>query len=153
MSRKRNNIIRNTNNREILDNMTMNSMTYIDILDRFERIALSMFEWVNLPKSMDSRYLEKCLYYFGQASLLYDPLYGFINTKCTTANKVNIYGLPTDLRCYSFEYNTTRKLYTGITEELDPIEKVVHKENKEKLQCGNNRYAIRKSYNGYMVAI
>lgn len=114
MSRKRNNIIRNTNNREILDNMTMNSLTYIDILDRFERIALSMFEWVNLPQSMDSRYLEKCLYYFGQASLLYDPLYGFINTKCTTANKVNIYGLPTDLRCYSFEYNTTRKLYTGL---------------------------------------
>ena len=101
-------------NYKFVSSAIANDQTFIDYMNRFEKIALSIFEWVNLPKSMDSRYLEKCLYYFGQASLLYDPLYGFINTKCTTANKVNIYGLPTDLRCYSFEYNTTRKLYTGL---------------------------------------
>ena len=52
------------------DSLIVNDATYIDYLNRFKRIALSMFEWVNLPKSMDSRYLEQCLYYNGQASLL-----------------------------------------------------------------------------------
>ena len=34
-----------------------------DYESRFRRIALSMFEWVNLPKTMNARYLEECLYY------------------------------------------------------------------------------------------
>jgi hypothetical protein len=56
---------------------------------------MSMFEWVNLPKSMNSRWLERCLYYNGQASLLKTEKYGFINTNCCSSGKINMYGLPT----------------------------------------------------------
>lgn len=93
------------------DAMLLNSETYTDYLERMKKIALSMFEWVNLPDSMNSRYLEMCLYYKGQAALLYDEDYGFINTQAADSGYINIYGLPTKLNCYSYSFNKDRELY------------------------------------------
>ena len=105
------------NNMEFLDSLLVNNQTYIDYLERFKKIALSMFEWVNLPESMNQRYLEECLYYKGQAALLKDDKIGFINTQCCSNGQINIYGLPTALNCYSFGYQADRKLYTGFKDE------------------------------------
>ena len=105
------------NNIAFIDSMLVNNQTYIDYLERFKKIALSMFEWVNLPESMNQRYLEECLYYKGQASLLKDEKIGFINTQCCSNGQINIYGLPTALNCYSFGYQADRKLYTGFKDE------------------------------------
>lgn len=113
------------------DSLIVNDATYVDYLNRFRRIALSMFEWVNLPKSMDARYLEQCLYYNGQASLLYDKNYGFINTKCAGSGYVNIYGLPDRFNCFSYGYNSMRKLYTG----LNPLLTEGQKENQKNYEC------------------
>ena len=73
-----------------LDSALINSETYYDYLERFKKICFSMFEWVNLPESMNARYLEECLYYKGQASLLKDETYGFINTQCASNGYLNI---------------------------------------------------------------
>ena len=101
-------------NLNFTDSALVNDATYFDYLERFKRIALSMFEWVNLPKSMNSRWLERCLYYNGQAALLKDEKFGFINTNCASSGYINIYGLPTKLNCYSFEFQSVRNLYTGL---------------------------------------
>lgn len=101
-------------NYQFIDNLLVNDMTYIDYLERFKKVALSVFEWVNLPKSMNAQYLEKCLYYNGMATLLKDENFGFINTNCASNGYVNIYGLPSSLNCYSFEYQKIKKLYTGL---------------------------------------
>lgn len=113
------------------DSLMINDATYIDYLNRFRRIALSMFEWVNLPKSMDARYLEQCLYYMGQASLLYDKKYGFINTKCAGSGYVNIYGLPDRFNCFSYGFNSMRKLYVG----MNPMLTEAQKENQKNYEC------------------
>lgn len=104
----------NIRNDAFKNSLLLNDATFTDYLERLKKIATSIFEWVNLPKSMDARYLEKCLFYFGQASLLKDEKYGFINTRCANSGFVNIYGLPTKLNCYSYEYNTMRTTYTGL---------------------------------------
>lgn len=105
------------NNYQFIDSALSNDATYWDYLERFKKIALSMFEWVNLPKTMNAMYLEKCLYYLGQATLLKDENYGFINTRASSNGYINIYGYPTSLNCYSYEYNSTRKLYSGLSKE------------------------------------
>lgn len=92
------------------DAMLLNSATYVDYLERMKKIALSMFEW-NLPSSMNARYLEMCLYYKGQAALLYDEDYGFINTQAADSGYINIYGLPTKINCFSYSFNKMRELY------------------------------------------
>ena len=122
---------RNSQNYKFEGSLIVNDATYIDYLNRFKRIALSMFEWVNLPKSMDARYLEQCLYYNGQASLLHDKKYGFINTKCAGSGYVNIYGLPNKFNCFSYGFNSMRELYTG----LNPLLSDEEKEGKKNEEC------------------
>lgn len=102
-------------NSDFEDAMLLNSQTYIDYLERMKKICLSMFEWVNLPETMNSRYLEMCLYYKGQAALLYDEDYGFINTQAADSGYINIYGLPTKINCFSYSYNKMRELYVPNT--------------------------------------
>ena len=111
------------NNLDFVDTAWVNDNTYWDYLMRLKKIATSMFEWVNLPDSMDARYIEKCLYYHGTAALLYDDILGYINTNCATSGQINIYGLPTALNCYSYGYQETRTLYTGLkySAEGNPI--------------------------------
>lgn len=119
------------NNYKFVDNLLVNDLTYIDYLERFKKVALSVFDWINLPKSMNPQWLERCLYYNGMATLLKDKNYGFINTNCCTNGKLNIYGLPTNLNCFSFEYQTNRKLYTGLMNGLSDAQK----EAREYYEC------------------
>lgn len=104
-------------NYKFTDSLMVNNATYVDYLNRFKKIALSIFEWVNLPPSMNSRWIERSLYYNGKCALFKDKNYGFINTNCSSAGYINIYGLPSELECYSFEYQQRRRLYTGLTNE------------------------------------
>lgn len=120
-----------SNSVDFLSSLYLNELQYVDYIERIKKICLSMFEWINLPSSMNSRYLEECLFYLGQASLLYDDKYGFINTKCTSDGRINIYGLPTDLTCYSYDYHTTRRLYIGLNGDDKQI-------NKEAILVMNN---------------
>lgn len=94
------------------DAMLLNNQTYVDYLERLKKICLSMFEWVNLPKTCNARFLEMCLFYNGQASLLYSDEYGYINTMASDGGYINIYGLPTEINCYSYRFNERRSLYT-----------------------------------------
>ena len=108
---------RNKNNQMFLDSAYLNDSTYIDYLERMEKICESIFEWTNLPDSMDSRYLERTLFYYGQASLLKDKDYGFINTRASDNGYLNIYELPTKIHCYSMQYSSYRNVYSGFKNE------------------------------------
>lgn len=121
------------------DYMYVNDDTYVDFLERLKKIAISMFEWVNLPESMDARYLEMCLYYLGQAALLKNDNGIFINTKACSAGKLNIYELPTEINCYSVEFNTNKKLYDGFNfnefNKIEPNEYCIYVLNNQNRQA------------------
>jgi hypothetical protein len=118
MSKKRKTNINNyRNNYKYIDAKVLNSATYTDYLNRFRKICLSMFEWVNLPPSMNQQFLELCLYEDGQACFLRDNSLDYINTRCDYSGMFNLYELPVAFNCYSLNYNTTRKLYTGLNDE------------------------------------
>ena len=121
---------RNRNNYKFDDSLMLNDSTFFDYSNRFRRISLSMFEWVNLPKTMNARFLEWCLYSTGQAALIYDEKYGFINTKCAGNGYVNIYGLPSKFNCFSYQYNTMRDLYIGLNPLLSEEEQEKEKSKK-----------------------
>ena len=83
----------------------LNALVFADYYKRLRLLALSVFEWQNLPESMDARFLESCLYWYGKAALIKDDVLGFINTKCTPSESLNIYGEATSYNCYSTGYN------------------------------------------------
>lgn len=118
-------------NNKFIDSALVNDATYFDYLERFKKIALSIFEWVNLPSSMNSMFLEKCLYYHGSAALLYDELNGgYINTKVCDRGKLNIYDLPTELNCYSYGYQSYRTNYVGLLYDPETNELLTDKNNE-----------------------
>lgn len=115
------------------DAIIMNNDTYVDYLERMKKICLSMFEWQNLPQSMNARYLEMCLFYNGQAALLYDDTYGYINTMAADGGYINIYGLPTEVMCYSYRFNQRRSLYMADTGEEKGKECILVLNNYERI--------------------
>lgn len=105
-------------NREFITSAVLNSETYLDYLERLKQVAISQFEWLNLPKSMNAQFLERCLYEFGKASLLKTEEYGFINAKAVGSSDLNIYMLPSSINCFSTDsLNEDRKLYNGFIDE------------------------------------
>ena len=118
---------------EFRDALILNNQTEIDYLERMKKIALSMFEWENLPDTMSARYLEMCLFYRGQAGLLYDENFGFINTQVADSGYINIYGLPTKLNCYSYRYNDMRDLYVPNTTDDKTKEVILVMNNFERI--------------------
>lgn len=127
------------NNYEFIDSALVNDNTYWDYVNRFKTLALSQFEWINLPDSMNADFLERCLYYFGEASLLKTLEYGFINTKCCSNGSLNIYGLPSSLNCFSYDFQEYRKLYTGLIPDQTEYEAcILVKNNFEKLPTSRN---------------
>ena len=105
-------------NREFIDSAVLNTETYLNYLERLRQVAISQFEWINLPKSMNAEFLERCLYEFGKASLLKTKEYGFINAKAVGSSDLNIYMLPSSINCFSTDsLNEDRKLYNGFINE------------------------------------
>lgn len=88
----------------------LNNATFLDYYKRLKLLALSMFKWENLPEGMNARYLEECLYSWGQAAFCKDPIIGFLNTKCTPNSRLNHYNEALSYRCYGIGYNRTFKL-------------------------------------------
>lgn len=110
---------------EFLDPMILNSSTYDDYLKRLEKIALSIFEWTDLPDTMNARWLERSLYFKGMAALLKDKNFGYINTGAVGGGYINIYGIPTQVQCFSNGYNELRTVYMGLETNVEQEEQAI----------------------------
>lgn len=83
----------------------LNMAVFSDYYKRLRLLALSVYEWENLPETMNARFLEQCLYWYGKAAIVNDDILGIINTKCTPSESLNIYGDATQYHCYSTGYD------------------------------------------------
>lgn len=79
-----------------------NEWSAIYYLNRLTELAISMFEWKNLPKEIDWRFLEYILFYNGQILFFKeDKLDEFVVTKCALSGKMNFYRVPNKRRAYA----------------------------------------------------
>lgn len=87
-----------------------NYNTYWDYYKRLRLLALSVFEWINLPISTNERFLEKTLYEDGLACFVNDKTYGIMNTRCTPSAELNHYEQADEYKAYSIGYDQTYSL-------------------------------------------
>lgn len=79
-----------------------NNRVYIHNVKRLYKKAISMFEWVNMPEEIDTRYLEKTLVEQGHICFFKDEkLDKFMCLQCTIGGRFNVYDLPTDYHVYT----------------------------------------------------
>lgn len=93
-------------NRQFWDSTAMNNRTYIHYYDRLTELAISMFEWKNLPPTIDERFMELALFTDGKAVFFKDEVLGYLCLRCATSGRWNVYNVPTQRRAYaSNNYN------------------------------------------------
>lgn len=83
------------------DSALMNNRTYLHYYNRLTELAISMFEWKNLPNSVDERFLELTLFSDGVAIFFKDDVLGELALQTTTRGKLNVYRIPTERRAYA----------------------------------------------------
>lgn len=79
----------------------MNNRTYLQYYNRLTELAISMFEWQNLPETVDQRFLEMCLFRDGMCIFFQDEVLGYLSLQCMIGGKLNVYRIPMERKAYA----------------------------------------------------
>lgn len=74
-------------------------------------LAFQLFEWKNLPPSIDPRFLEMTLNQLGFVGFFKDPEIGYIATGGALSGRIDHYGLSESFHASAPSYNRKFKLY------------------------------------------
>lgn len=78
-----------------------NDIAFINYFDRLTEIAISLFEWENLPDTIDARFLELALFRDGYAVFFKDDVIGELALRCMIGGNWSVYDIPEDRRAYA----------------------------------------------------
>lgn len=87
--------------RDFWESAGMNTGTFRQYYNRLVELALSMFEWKNLPDTVDPRFLELCLFTDGQVVFFNDPDLGYLTLQNACNGNFNVYRIPVKRRAYA----------------------------------------------------
>lgn len=88
-----------------------NNGTYMQYFNRLTELSVSMFEWLNVPDSIDVRFLELTLFRDGKAVFFKDEdMDEYLALKCAVNGGFNVYGIPVNRRAYSPTNNYQKQL-------------------------------------------
>lgn len=88
----------------------LNNVTYMQYFNRLTELAISMFEWQNLPPTVDPRYIELHLFQNGSMVYFNDDVIGNLCLDCLPNGNFDVYGNPVLRRAYSSYNNYQREL-------------------------------------------
>lgn len=92
--------------RQFWQSAAMNNAQFLLYYNRLVELAICMFEWKNIPDSIDPRYLELCLFSEGKAVWFRDEVMGDLALRCTVSGGFDVYRVPINRRAYAINgYN------------------------------------------------
>ena len=87
--------------RQFWESAIMNNSTFRQYYNRLVELSISMFEWKNLPDSVDPRFLELTLFTDGQAVFFEDEVLGYLALQNAMSGDFDVYRIPRDRRAYA----------------------------------------------------
>ena len=107
---------RRKRDREFWESAELNNASYIQYYDRLTELSISMFEWRNLPDTVDPRFLELTLFSNGMAVFFKDEVEGYLALQCAISGPLDVYRIPIRRRAYAVN---------GFNRELDNKDSVI----------------------------
>lgn len=105
----------NQENREFWEAKNKNSWRYKEYYERLMELAISMFEWKNLPDTVDERFLELALYSDGHAIFFNDEEMGYLGLRAMIGGPFTVYNIPTYRRAYASNgYNNSLSIDNSV---------------------------------------
>jgi len=80
---------------------TLNRYSYLQYFNRLTELSVSMFEYLNLPDTVDPRFLELVLFRDGKAVFFKDEALGYLALQCAIAGQWDVYNVPLKRRAYA----------------------------------------------------
>lgn len=71
-----------------------NQRTYIQYVNRLTELSISMFDWKNLPSTIDARFLELALFNDGMAVFFKDEVMGYLGLQVMIGGALDVYRIP-----------------------------------------------------------
>ena len=106
---------RRRKDREFWESADLNNAAYIQYYDRLTELSISMFEWRNLPDTVDPRFLELTLFANGMAVFFKDED-DYLALQCAISGPLDVYRIPVKRRAYAVN---------GFNRELDNKNSVI----------------------------
>lgn len=88
-------------NRSFNESAIANKMSYIQYVDRLTELSISMFEWQNLPDTIDQRFLEMTLFNDGWCVFFEDKDLGYLALQSMIGGRLNVYRIPIERTAYA----------------------------------------------------
>lgn len=71
-----------------------NQRTYLQYVNRLTELSISMYDWKNLPDTIDARFLELALFNDGMAVFFKDEVMGYLGLQVMIGGALDIYRIP-----------------------------------------------------------
>lgn len=71
-----------------------NQRTYLQYVNRLTELSISMFDWKNLPDTIDVRFLELTLFNDGMAVFFKDEVMGYLGLQVMIGGALDVYRIP-----------------------------------------------------------
>ena len=71
-----------------------NQRTYLQYINRLTELSISMFDWQNLPDTIDARFLELALFNDGMAVFFKDEVMGYLGLQVMIGGRLDVYRIP-----------------------------------------------------------
>lgn len=72
----------------------LNDLTFRKLYDKYKLLAISVFEWENLPDGIEAKHIERTLFSDGKAIFFRDNSMSYMCLRADDTGKVNVYNEP-----------------------------------------------------------
>lgn len=110
-----------------------NKLTYNFYYDRLLEMSLSRYEWLNLPESVDARFLELTLFKNGLALFFDDDVLGMLALPVIISGPFNVYKIPIRRRAFTPGVSSVNE-----TDKSTVSTYHAERTNKDSVICYNN---------------
>lgn len=78
-----------------------NNANYMQYFNRLTELSISMFDWKNLPETIDQRFMELALFGDGMCVFFYEKDVGYLALRTMIGGHLNVYQIPTERVAYA----------------------------------------------------